>query len=84
MASSKSNKKVLFISNGHGEDSIGVQLALAFRQLLPHAQISAVPLVGTGDHYLQNGIALKLMNPVFPSGGFIRNIQDLIKDLKSG
>ncbi|WP_218079804.1 lipid-A-disaccharide synthase-related protein [Anthocerotibacter panamensis] len=59
---------VLILSDGHGEDWVGAQIALALQSLLP-VEILALPLVGEGELYSQRKL------PVWggqwlPSGGF--------------
>tara|TARA_A100001015_G_C15013238_1_gene724232 strand:+ start:1267 stop:2373 length:1107 start_codon:yes stop_codon:yes gene_type:complete len=77
-------KNVLIISNGHGEDLIASNLA---KELIKHNRIynlSVIPLVGKGYAFKEINIDPNLTNPSFPSGGFIRNIEDLYKDIMSG
>jgi uncharacterized protein (TIGR03492 family) len=45
------SKKVLFLSNGHGEDVNGSMVAQALRQQDPTVQIGAMPIVGAGSAY---------------------------------
>src|SRR2546428_7635717 len=56
---------VLIVSNGHGEDAVGMALAT---RLKPSATISALPLVGTGGAYAD--IAVLGSRRALPSGGF--------------
>ena len=56
---------ILIVSNGHGEDAVGMALAT---RLKPSATISAFPLVGTGGAY--TGIAVLEPRRALPSGGF--------------
>ncbi len=56
---------VLIVSNGHGEDAVGMALA---RELAPHGQIAAFPLVGNGAAYA--GISMLEPRRPLPSGGF--------------
>ncbi len=43
--------KVLFLSNGHGEDLNASLILGALRSLEPFLQIGAMPLVGMGNAY---------------------------------
>ncbi|MBH37604.1 hypothetical protein CL658_01045 [bacterium] len=75
---------ILIVSNGHGEDTIAMNLIHAIQKKNPHTAIMACPLVGEGTAYSNNQIKPILKNPTFPSGGFIRSIKDLIIDIKAG
>jgi uncharacterized protein (TIGR03492 family) len=72
---------VLIVSNGHGEDAVGMALA---DRLQPEAAITAFPLVGIGDAYH----SVELLEPRhnLPSGGFgLRGAwRALMQDLRSG
>jgi uncharacterized protein (TIGR03492 family) len=63
-------KKVLFVSNGHGEDAIGARLAQELLRLRPDLQLEAVPIVGAGMPYERLGIAVLGPRWSPPSGGF--------------
>ncbi len=56
---------VLIVSNGHGEDAVGMALA---DELQPRARITAFPLVGTGGAY--HGVPVLEPRRPMPSGGF--------------
>ena len=63
--------RVLFISNGHGEDNHSAHVIRRLRELKPGLEISALPIVGTGSAYRRAGVPI--IGPtreVFPSGGF--------------
>ena len=62
--------KLLFVSNGHGEDAIGGRLAQEFRKLAPNLELAAVPIVGRGMPYERAGIPLLGPRWELPSGGF--------------
>ncbi|MDR7402354.1 MAG: lipid-A-disaccharide synthase-related protein [Armatimonadota bacterium] len=72
---------VLVVSNGHGEDAVGMVLAQALR---PAADVAAFPLVGLGTAYRD----IPLLDPrrALPSGGFgFRNhLPGLLADLRAG
>jgi uncharacterized protein (TIGR03492 family) len=77
-------KRILFISNGHGEDLIAARLA---KPLLRNAEleIKALPIVGAGSAYSAIGIPLVMGGENMPSGGFIRNgPRNLMMDLRAG
>ena len=71
--------RVLVVSNGQGEDSIGRRLIEAMGDV--HRPI-IVPLVGEGQHYAGHEVALR--QPALPSGGFIRSFGDLLGDIRAG
>ena len=82
--------KILFISNGHGEDAIGARLALELRALAPDwnleaLDLEALPIVGRGNAYEQSGV--RVIGPRWepPSGGFtFTKLEWLLKDWRSG
>jgi len=84
--------KVLFLSNGHGED-LNASLILAalrsrsaaLRSLEPPLQIGAMPLVGMGNAYRR--LQVEIIGPTqnLPSGGIIYlNPWNWVKDITSG
>ncbi|MBQ3654761.1 MAG: tetraacyldisaccharide 4'-kinase [Synergistaceae bacterium] len=76
---------IIVASNGYGEDAIGVMLAKKFRARLPEAIVSAFPLVGKGDAYVQAGFAVKSAPSVTPSGGVLKySLRDLWGDMRAG
>lgn len=77
-------KRILFISNGHGEDLIAARLAATLAGD-PDLTIKALAIVGVGAAYREAGIPLILEGVNMPSGGFVRNgLRNLILDLKGG
>lgn len=84
-----SDSRVIFISNGHGEDLIASRVASELRALsdargLP-LEISGVPLVGMGRAYEECGIEAVGPRAVLPSGGFARSgLRHLVADLAAG
>jgi uncharacterized protein (TIGR03492 family) len=81
----RSTNKVLFISNGHGEDLHGIQIVKALRQQQPQLEIGAMPIVGQGNAYRNLGI--KIIGPTesLPSGGFVYNDRlKLLADIQAG
>ena len=77
--------RMVVASNGYGEDSMGVLLARKLKERFPSASVSAFPIVGRGEHYLQEGIAIDSVPSDSPSGGVIKyRFADLWRDLRSG
>ncbi len=77
-------KKVLFMSNGHGEDMIAARI---IQNLVnePGLEIRALPIVGTGAAYSAIHVPLILGGENMPSGGFVRNgIRNWMMDLRAG
>jgi len=84
VAEERTGKRVLLISNGHGEDLLGATLAERLRDI-PGLELAAFPLVGKGRAYTALGIPLVMPGRDFPSGGFLRNsLKNLFLDLRSG
>jgi uncharacterized protein (TIGR03492 family) len=78
-------QKVLFISNGHGEDLHGIQIIKALQQQQPQLEIGAMPIVGQGNAYRNLGINIIGPTEILPSGGFVYNDRlKLLADIKSG
>ena len=76
-------KRLLFVSNGHGEDSIAVTLA---RRLADRGYaLAAVPLVGRGDAYAAAGLTVLGPRDEQPSGGLLlQDLRLLWGDLRAG
>jgi uncharacterized protein (TIGR03492 family) len=77
--------KVLFLSNGHGEDLNASLILAALRSLEPFLQIGAMPLVGMGNAYRR--LSVEIIGPTqnLPSGGIIYlNPWNWVKDITSG
>ncbi len=77
--------KILFISNGHGEDAIGAFLAKTMLELQPNLELEALPIVGRGTPYEQAGI--RVLGPRWspPSGGFtFTSLELFLKDWRDG
>ncbi len=64
-------RRVLFISNGHGEDLSGAAVAQALQRLAPEIELSALPIVGAGNSYRRAGIFCHCAGAAMPSGGFV-------------
>jgi uncharacterized protein (TIGR03492 family) len=77
--------KVLCISNGHGEDSIAVQVLTELRRLPQAPSIAAMPIVGEGGTLQKAGFPIVGPTQVLPSGGFIyMDRRQALKDLRGG
>ncbi|MBL1210755.1 lipid-A-disaccharide synthase-related protein [Geminocystis sp. GBBB08] len=78
-------KKILFISNGHGEDLNSSLMAEALLSVDHNLTIHAFPIVGEGKSYINKNITIVAPLQSMPSGGiFYLNILNLIQDLYSG
>jgi uncharacterized protein (TIGR03492 family) len=70
MSVTHKSQHILLISNGSGEDHIGMRLAQAWRQARPQDTVSALALVGEGTFYLGADIPLRPVHFTPPSQGF--------------
>jgi uncharacterized protein (TIGR03492 family) len=78
-------KRVLFISNGHGEDLNASECLQVFRRKYPSAQVAALPIVGEGNAYRRLGVEIIGPTKSLPSGGFVYMDRfKLLADLQSG
>lgn len=78
-------KNILFLSNGHGEDTHNCQIIKAFTKISPDINISAMPIVGVGNNYKNLNIPIIGPTANMPSGGFLYlNPLLLFKDLGQG
>ncbi|WP_330205217.1 lipid-A-disaccharide synthase-related protein [Cyanobacterium sp. Dongsha4] len=79
------HKKILLISNGHGEDLNSSLIGEKLKILNPNFQVDAFPIVGEGKSYLNKNIPIVAPLQQMPSGGiFYLNPINFIKDLTSG
>ncbi|MDZ8222062.1 MULTISPECIES: lipid-A-disaccharide synthase-related protein [unclassified Nostoc] len=80
-----SSKRILFISNGHGEDNHTSHVIQTLRQLCPSLQMAAMPIVGEGKAYRNLDIPIIGPTQTMPSGGFfyMKRLY-LLKDFQSG
>ncbi len=77
--------KILFVSNGHGEDAIGAFLAKTMLELQSDLELEALPIVGRGTPYEKAGI--RVLGPRWspPSGGFtFTSLELFLKDWRDG
>ena len=76
---------LLCISNGHGEDSIAVEVLQQLRRLPLSPDLAAMPIVGKGGIFHKAGISTVGPTKALPSGGFLyMDRRQAIKDLQSG
>ena len=78
-------KKLLCLSNGHGEDVIAVRILEQLQRHPKAPEIAALPLVGKGHAYIN--LDIPIVGPVqqMPSGGFIyMDGKQLWQDLQGG
>ncbi len=78
-------KRLLCLSNGHGEDVTTCQILKVLMQKYPEIEVVAMPISGTGEAYRRLGVRIIGPTQVMPSGGFLyMNPLVLAKDLWSG
>ena len=78
-------KRVLFISNGHGEDNHSSYIIETLRELCPTLDIAAMPIVGEGQAYLRLDVPIIGPTLTLPSGGFTyMNRLKLFRDIQAG
>ncbi|MDZ8260291.1 lipid-A-disaccharide synthase-related protein [Nostoc sp. ChiQUE01b] len=79
------SKRILFISNGHGEDNHTSYVIQTLRQLCPSLEMAAMPIVGEGKAYRSLDIPIIGPTQTMPSGGFfyMKRLY-LLKDFQSG
>ena len=81
-----SNKNILLISNGYGEDAIGAQILTKLYNNTNEINSNVLPIVGEGRAY--NSLPVELIGPKkqLPSGGFAArtSLMNLLKDIKAG
>ena len=78
-------KRVLFISNGHGEDNHSAYVIRTLKKLAPDIDIAANHIVGEGNAYRRLGVPILGPTQVLPSGGYTYvNRWLLLKDIRAG
>lgn len=78
-------KRLLCISNGHGEDVIAVKILKALQDIEDEISIMALPIVGEGHIYQKLNINICGPTQTMPSGGFIyMEGKQLLQDLQGG
>ncbi|MGB3263086.1 MAG: lipid-A-disaccharide synthase-related protein [Microcoleus sp.] len=79
------SKRVLFLSNGHGEDAINCQIIEALRASAAGVDVSAMPIVGDGAAYARSAAPIIGPTSQMPSGGvFYMNPLFFLKDVGAG
>ncbi len=82
---SSSRKRILFISNGHGEDNHSSYVIETLLELYPDLEIAAMPIVGEGNAYRRLNIPIIGPTQNMPSGGFSYiNRWRFLTDLQAG
>jgi uncharacterized protein (TIGR03492 family) len=76
--------KLLFLSNGHGEDVIAAKILQELQQQCAAAEIVALPIVGKGQAYRDLSIPIWGDVKTMPSGGFNQDGQQLWRDMQGG
>lgn len=81
----KTAMRILCLTNGHGEDGIGLRILQALQQQSDTIQLAALPIVGEGQIYRDQGIPMIGKAQTMPSGGFIyMDGRQLARDLQGG
>jgi uncharacterized protein (TIGR03492 family) len=63
-------RRVLFLSNGHGEDLNASLVLKALGAIAPELEVAAMPIVGEGSAYRKLGVEIIGPTQQLPSGGF--------------
>ncbi|MFK8182833.1 MAG: lipid-A-disaccharide synthase-related protein [Phormidesmis sp.] len=78
-------QKLLYISNGHGEDNHSSHIIRTLRAIRPELDIKALPIVGEGNAYRKINVPIVGPTYTLPSGGFTyMNRLRLIDDIRAG
>ncbi|MBQ6971642.1 MAG: tetraacyldisaccharide 4'-kinase [Synergistaceae bacterium] len=76
---------IVIASNGYGEDAIASVLAAKMKAAYPLSEISAFPLVGTGEAFRKAGVDVLSAKSVTPSAGVFKySLRELWSDLRAG
>ena len=86
---SQAEQNLLFLSNGHGEDTIACKVMEALHEINPDISQEVLSLVGEGNVFtklIKDGWLSKIgFSTLLPSGGFSnQSLTGLILDLKAG
>ena len=84
-----SSRRLLVLSNGHGEDLIALRILEALHRQQPALELAVLPLVGLGQAFAaaETGGWLQRLGPSrhLPSGGFSnQSLRGLLADLLAG
>ncbi len=79
------SQRLLYISNGHGEDNHSAHVIRTLRAIRPELEIAALPVVGEGNDYRKLNVPIIGPTYTLPSGGFtFMNRLRLINDIRAG
>lgn len=79
------NQRILFLSNGHGEDTCNGEIIKPLLSLDINVEIAAVPIVGEGNIYKELRVTILTPTRTLPSGGFLyMNPLVFLQDIASG
>ena len=86
---SQAEQNLLFLSNGHGEDTIACRVIEALHGINPDISLEVLPIVGEGKvfaKFMEDGWLCKIGSSTFlPSGGFSnQSFRGLVLDVKAG
>ena len=86
---SQAGQNLLFLSNGHGEDTIACRVLEALHEINPDISHEVLPIVGEGkafEKFIKDGWLSRIGDSTFlPSGGFSnQSFIGLVLDLKAG
>ena len=86
---SQAEQNLLFLSNGHGEDTIACRVIEALHEINQDISFEVIPIVGEGNvfaKFIKDGWLSKIGSSTFlPSGGFSnQSFSGLVLDLKAG
>ncbi len=86
---SQAEQNLLFLSNGHGEDTIACRVIEALHEINPGISLEVLPIVGEGKVFaklVEDGSLSKIGSSTFlPSGGFSnQSFSGLVLDVKAG
>ena len=86
---SQAEQNLLFLCNGHGEDTIACRVIEALHEINPKISLEVLPMVGDGKAFsrlVKDGWLAKIGSSTFlPSGGFSnQSFSGLVADLKAG
>jgi uncharacterized protein (TIGR03492 family) len=78
--------KIIFLSNGYGEDTLSTYIIRELKNKINNIDISAFPLVNDGEKYKQNNIKVIGPTKILKSSGIsgFLNIKNFIIDIKDG
>lgn len=78
-------RRILWVSNGHGEDHIAQRLIHHWQRIAPQDQHQALAMVGVGSAYAEVNVPLLSPGFVAPSAGFAYlHPRLLLKDIQAG